>query len=96
MYVRLLRRISCYHDVYIISWWPAHAMHTCNKPSLTHIFQVFDMQCWHCLRDVHGDAASAWAVAALVREGGALLTLCGNANEPPCGPATVTGMQLYR
>lgn len=83
---------------------PELALHpSCNNPSWDPSSsssrpmpsQVFDMQCWHCLRDIHGDAASAKAVAALVREGGALLSLCGNANEPPCGPATVTGMQLY-
>jgi hypothetical protein len=48
------------------------------------------------MRQVHGDEASAKAVASFLNPGGILFSLCGNANEPACGPPVLRGMSACR
>lgn len=54
---------------------------------------VFDCQCFHCLR-VFDEAKAVEAVANMLRPGGLLLVLTGNANEPEISPAVLTKAEL--
>lgn len=54
---------------------------------------VFDCQCFHCLR-VFDEGKAVEAVANLLRPGGLLLVMTGNANEPEISPAVLTKAEL--
>ena len=57
---------------------------------------VFDAQTWHCVRGVDEAAARAF-YGALVRPGGRLMVLCGNADEPDeRGPVRVARADVER
>ena len=54
---------------------------------------VFDCQCFHVLQ-VHDEAAAVVSVARLLRPGGLLLCMVGNANEPEVSPAVLSQEEL--
>eukprot|EP00698_Gefionella_okellyi_P005231 TRINITY_DN14770_c0_g1_i1.p1 TRINITY_DN14770_c0_g1~~TRINITY_DN14770_c0_g1_i1.p1 ORF type:complete len:231 (-),score=22.92 TRINITY_DN14770_c0_g1_i1:366-995(-) len=55
---------------------------------------LFDSSCFHCIREV--DAGKSCQVyAKLVRPGGMMMVLTGNANEPYRGPNILTYNELH-